>query len=666
MLIESITLYNFRQYFEDQTIHFSKSATRNVTVIHGENGSGKTALLNAFSWCFYGIINLPNETNIINEHAISIAKPGETIEGWVEIVFIDNGKTYYAKRKALAKKDSSERVTYLETNITVEYKDEAGLYKSVNNPTVELNRILPEDLRTYFFFDGERIDNLSKDSGSEDVKKAIKNIMGLEILERAINHTEKARIRFRNELKKYSDVQTINLIEELDKLELQKEELKKQEELQQENMKATNREIHEVETRMKQIDGAKQLQDLRDSKTDELNEVQENLQKIRKEITDLLSKKGYLAFTYSAIQRADEIIKENSDSTTISGVSKKFIEQLLKERVCICGEELVEGSSHFEHINNIKNKLAKSQSNYQIIDFASNLKMMKERKENLLREMKQLKDIEIRGIQEEKKLSEEIDEISEKLSGKDSEEIVKLEDKRKKLLEQKSLTDRRIGAIQAELDKINQEIIKKNNEAKKHQSVEQKGKLTQKRMDVCFQLETTMQGILSVREKIVKAQLQQRITSVYSQFLRKGYHVQLADNYELNVVNDNGNLVGMSQGERQITSLSFIGAIVDIAREQYKKEKKAEFDEGGIYPLVMDSPFGALDSDHRERIAKGIHKLADQVIVIVSTSQWKGEVQEQMAGLIGKEYRLSYNDPRQNKEKPYEFTEVIEVTKQNV
>ena len=31
--------------------------------------------------------------------------------------------------------------------------------------------------------------------------------------------------------------------------------------------------------------------------------------------------------------------------------------------------------------------------------------------------------------------------------------------------------------------------------------------------------------------------------------------------------------------------LSFIGAIVDLAREQYKKENKSAFEEGGIYPL---------------------------------------------------------------------------------
>ena len=72
--MKKLKLKNFRQFYREQTIEFSKSSNRNVTVIHGENGSGKTALLNAFSWCFYGKIDLPNPNNLINEQAINEAK----------------------------------------------------------------------------------------------------------------------------------------------------------------------------------------------------------------------------------------------------------------------------------------------------------------------------------------------------------------------------------------------------------------------------------------------------------------------------------------------------------------------------------------------------------------------------------------------------------------
>ena len=663
MLIQYIRLKNFRQYYQEQTIEFSKSVTRNVTVIHGENGSGKTALLNAFSWCFYGVLNLPNETNIINEHAIACAK--EEAECSVAINFLDSGKEYTVTRKVKAKKLSNGKVTYLEPEVQVDYIANSGLYRPVNNPTVELNRILPEDLRTYFFFDGERIDNLSKESGTEDIKKAIKNIMGLEILERAITHTEKARVRFRNELKKYGNSQIIDLLEELDRMEGKREDLKDQEILQKSNLKALDKQIQEVETRLKQIEGAKQLQSQRDIKQAELLEMQQLNNETKRDLQEKMSKFGYLAFSYSAIQKAEPIIKNIDIGDSITGINRVFIDELISKGNCICGNALTSDSIHLDHLTQLKEKLSKNNYQNNIYEMVGNLKVIKERKLNLITELKNLKKTEVSGIQKLNMLSEELDEISSKLTGKESEEIVELENRRVTLVNQKSLVERRLGVIENEIDIVKKDISDKSNEQKKHQVLEEKGFLTQKRMDALQQLESVMQEILKVREKLVKVQLQERITKVYSQFLRKGYDIQLADNYELNVLNKNRNIVGMSQGERQITSLSFIGAIVDIAREHYK-DQKADFDEGGIYPLVMDSPFGALDSDHRERIANGIHRLADQVVVIVSTSQWKGEVSEQLSNYIGKEYRLIYNDPRQNKEKPYEFTEAVEVESLNV
>jgi len=663
MLIQYIKLRNFRQYHQEQMIEFSKSPTRNVTVIHGENGSGKTALLNAFSWCLYGILNLPNETNIINEHAMAIAN--EEVEGSVTINFLESGKEYTVTRKVRAKKAKDGKITYFEPEVQVNYIEKGGLFKTVNNPTVELNRILPEDLRTYFFFDGERIDNLSKESGTEDVKKAIKNIMGLEILERAITHTEKARVKFRNELKKYGNSLIIKLIEELDKLEGQREDLKEQEILQKNNLITLDKQIIEVEIRLKQIEGAKQLQFQRDSKQAERIDIQKAINETRRSLQEKMSKFGYLAFSYSAIQKADSILKNNGGGDTLTGVSRVFIDEIISKGECICGSTLNSNPIHLEHLQLLKEKL--NLNNYQknIYDMVGNLTVVKERKSNLISELKTLKKNEVIEIQKVNRLAEELDEISSKLTGKESEEIVELENKRVTLVNQKSLAERRIGVIENEIEIVKKSINEKSNEQKKYQVLEEKGLLTQIRMDALQQLESVMQEILKVREKLVKSQLQERITKVYSQFLRKGYQVQLADNYELNVLNENNNIVGMSQGERQITSLSFIGAIVDIAREHYR-DQKVEFDEGGIYPLVMDSPFGALDSNHRERIANGIHQLADQVVVIVSTSQWRGEVSEQLNHYIGKEYKLIYNDPRQNKERPYEFTEAIEVVSANV
>ena len=53
MKIEKIELSNFRQFYGTQELTFSSEKNTNVSVIHGENGHGKTAILNAFKWCLF-------------------------------------------------------------------------------------------------------------------------------------------------------------------------------------------------------------------------------------------------------------------------------------------------------------------------------------------------------------------------------------------------------------------------------------------------------------------------------------------------------------------------------------------------------------------------------------------------------------------------------------
>jgi DNA sulfur modification protein DndD len=662
MLLEEIKLKNFRQYFQEQTIKFSKLSNRNVTVIHGENGSGKTALLNAFSWCFYGKVDLPNANVLINEHAVKEAGPNEEIECAVTIKFNDNEKMYTLKKRVVARKDEQGRVFYGEPEVQLVYK-RGGNSETISNPTDEINRILPENLRTYFFFDGERIDNLSKDNSTGEIKNAIKNIMGLEILERAIKHTKDASTRFRSELKNYGDPKTIHLIEEIEKLEFQKQELGNRRELLVKNLDITKKQIKEIENKLKFIEGSQKLQEEKEQKEDELEQIKAELKKLQKEIMETVSKNGYLAFSYTTVNQSESIVKEKEvKGFGIPGIrSSSFIDDLLERGICICGTAIKEDSSHYSHLLKIKEFLPPKSLDSAIINFKSGIKIVKDARKKFYDLLKEMKQKEIKLQSTERKLYEEIKEIRTRLNEKDSEEISSLIAKLDKLEQIQSSTDREIGAIDYEMKKLTNLLHEKEKIQKKVNSIADKAQLAQKRIDACQTLVQTMEEIYSIREKLVRVQLQERITEVYRQFLRKGYEIRLSEQYELNVYNQNNSKVGMSQGERQITSLSFIGAIVDLAREQYKKEVKNAFEEGGIYPLVMDSPFGALDSDHRERISKGIHKLSDQVIVIVSTSQWRGEVEGQMKEFIGKEYRLKYNDPRINKDQPYEYTEAIEV-----
>jgi len=54
MIIKSITLNNYRLYKGENTLSLSSSDEKNIVLISGENGFGKTTFLHSLIWCLYG------------------------------------------------------------------------------------------------------------------------------------------------------------------------------------------------------------------------------------------------------------------------------------------------------------------------------------------------------------------------------------------------------------------------------------------------------------------------------------------------------------------------------------------------------------------------------------------------------------------------------------
>jgi DNA sulfur modification protein DndD len=95
----------------------------------------------------------------------------------------------------------------------------------------------------------------------------------------------------------------------------------------------------------------------------------------------------------------------------------------------------------------------------------------------------------------------------------------------------------------------------------------------------------------------------------------------------------------------------------------------------------MDSPFGSLDEIYRRQVSKSIPQLANQLVVLVTKTQWRGELEEEISHYIGREYVLVYHSPKPDCEEDaiarvgksyplvkrssneFEYTEIIEVKK---
>lgn len=663
MIIKSITLNNFRQYYGENTIFFSTSNKRNVTVIHGENGSGKTALLNAITWCLYDErLDLPNRDKLINDYKLYLMSPEEETEVYVELTF-QSGDFNYSMRKSVKVKKTLETEMFSHSKPTIELwmTNFAGNTEKVENYTNEINHLIPSNLKSYFFFDGERIDNLSKEDSSEDVKNAIKNIMNINILENAISHTDEVRKRFRKIRSEEGSEEIQSIYENEIKLEKEYEMIeekisnfKSEISTAEESRKATEQQLSEVEE-------MEELMKDKEDKESKLADKKEKLNNLDKDLRHILSNEGYLALTTFISEEIKNNNVDYSNKKGTSSVSKRLIDEIIESGVCICGQEISEDSSHRQHLLDLASSLDDRKDNV-INKLYEQLGMVNEKKNYLIERARQIRSVSNEIRKEKKVLETELEQIQEDLIETDIEKASNLGKKLAELNEsiKKNEIDKRIQ--EEKLKEKKEELDKHKREKEQAEKKQSKVELNRERMEACESILDTFRRILSVREQEVKLRVQERVSDIFDRFLRKSYKVLVSENYTLEVQNQFGKSVALSQGERQITSLAFIAGIVDIAREQEREESNTELDDGGVYPLVMDSPFGALDSNHRERVAGNISKLVNQLIVIVSTSQWEGEVESNMYNLTGKEYKLIYNDPTKNPDEPYEYTRIEEVT----
>ena len=101
MKLISMQIHNFKTFHGlSNPIEFGSSGDKNIIVIFGGAGSGKTNITKALRWLLYGNLPVPRNKaqQIINASAINEANAGEELSYWVALSFNYQGKVYEAKR----------------------------------------------------------------------------------------------------------------------------------------------------------------------------------------------------------------------------------------------------------------------------------------------------------------------------------------------------------------------------------------------------------------------------------------------------------------------------------------------------------------------------------------------------------------------------------------
>jgi DNA sulfur modification protein DndD len=679
MKFKKLILENFRQYYGRQELDLDTTDSKNIIVIHGENGSGKTTILEALSWCLYGELNLINSNAILNEKRFFDLKDDDSAIAKVILIFDDRYKEYMVSREVRVRKfDNKQYFTKDDITFTVKADGE-----EVSSPKTTIEKILSKELKEYFFFDGERIDKLAKPESAKEIEEGIKNIMGISVYEKAIMHLKQVKKDLTEELKKVSDDSINSPFEEKERVEEEIDELK----LKLKNLSIRRdekeRELNLISSELIKVKELESLEKEKNSLKKEKTILNEKLIKTMENEKKYISKYGYLGLSQSLINDIHSFLEEKRVKGELpSGIREQFIQDLLDRGKCICGTKIHKDDEHYKHLEQLlKNTIKKGVEDgflklnaftskyigYQD-EFLSKLQEFHKDKIDLQKSLDNIAG----------KLSDIKSQIEETAYGKSAELVAKQESIEEIIKE----TSEKIGVYKDRIQSLEQELISIEKSIEKYKAKNRQEEVAEKRLELCNKALKILEENYDLITEEVKNKLSSKVSNVFSSII-PSYNAKINQNFELDitkVINDSEIKVATSTGENQIASLSFIGSLVYLAKEWDEKGNSDLLTGAGVYPIVMDSPFGALDKEYRDLISAHLQKLAPQIIVMVSSSQWSYEVEKNLKPYINHEYILQYHTPTETKINEsykvmtiddvqydltvisdYEFTEVVKV-----
>jgi DNA sulfur modification protein DndD len=652
MKLLSIKLCNFRQFYGETPEITIASGQQNTTVIHGNNGAGKTTLLNSFTWVLYEQFTdaFAASDLLVNKRAITETNYGTSVDCWVRIEFEHDHKRYQVKRHCYAWLDQNGKVQYSQAKFYMLVGNESGKwYPPVEQPDDIINQILPESLHHYFFFDGEHIDHIFRKSECQNIAEDTKDLLGVKVLDRAIDHLKKVKRTFTEEMSKIGDIDSQKLSQKHLKLEQEKASLQQKETELKAQLTNQETQKQQLNQQILNLSGSTELKQLKLKLEKQEKILRQNLLEAKETIKQLISSQGYTVLTLGLVENLSQLIANLRQKGELpSGIKKQFVQQLLDRQSCICGTELKEGFAAYEQVKLWMDKAGIADVEEAAIRLEAETQTFTLNAANFWQTIDQQQGKINQYRLELSQVETELDKISQQFRNYPDQDIQTLQQQLDQLEE--SLREGRLeqGLLQQQISQLDKEINQLSKQITKQKVKENKQALAQRRLTATQEAIERMELVRKRLENQFRRSLEQRVREIFSEISFTPYIPRLSSDYQLTLIENTSGIavpVAASTGENQILSLSFIGAIIDRVRLWSEKNTLMGIDSS-TFPIVMDSPFGSLDEIYRRQVAKSIPQLANQLVILVTKTQWRGEVQRETQSYIGKQYVLTYYSPK--------------------
>lgn len=658
MLIKSITLNNFRQFKGNQRLDFSTDADKNVTVLLGDNTFGKTTILQAFNWCLYGVADFPKDSNpdfllnleVANEQAGILQK----CEVFVEVLLSHKDTEYIVRRTQAYVDRAYGSWSALNSQLAVSYK-ENGITKQVREGEERniINSILPQSLSGYFFFDTERVSDIST---RKDLSEAVRGLLGLAPVSNARKHLGSRTLKntaigqWNSALDSDGDERAKNAQDTIARENEKKESLQKEIDNADIELQSLNAQKEKIAEILRDNQSTAELQRQKQQYEKHLEDEKAELMRCNKLFLDFYNNSITTYIALPTMEQAEDFLANaNVDDKGIRDMTEASIRDIIKRGRCICGAPIVSdengetGNDAYNHIMQEMKYLPPAHIGTAIRNF----KQLLETDRRSVSQFYPIAEQQYKEIQKHRdtiaQLEDDISRIDASIFGKENMSSYEADMNRikadiKRMNEKKERCNREIGASTAAIDaaqKVYDSLVSASERNKRlivYLAYAEK---------ICSWIDETY----AEKEQEMRVRLQERVNDIFSRMYHGERRVQIDKYYHVTLfaqLNGKEIITGESEGLKRVKNFAFIAGLVDLAKEKASLGRNATDTiswENEAYPLVMDAPFSNADETHIKNISGVLPEVANQVIMFVMEKDWQ-YAEAVMAPRVGKYCKL--------------------------
>jgi DNA sulfur modification protein DndD len=648
----SLRMHNWRQYLGSQEpILFSTDPDKPITLLLGPNGSGKTGLLNAFTWCLYEdfTAGFGQPDSLI--HDLAVAQGGDPYVE-VQLTLDDDGDEFTViRRRRLADDHSTVRVM----RRPGPGRARAGetLEASVN----DVYNFLPRSLKDVFFFPAESLQTLSITDGvvggGIDLRKAVESLLGFDTYTRASSNLnaavqasmlrtpqqlrdqtiEAAKTKW-EDAKQQLELQRQRRAQLPDLIAQAKDELDRATEIEREHDEAA------IEAWVKERD---RLREDRDAAKTALEAAQARINGFVRETHHALYADGFVEDAIRALNTAER------GGKIPPSVSSDILDRLLEEPdlpCVVCGRPM-DDETH-EYVGFLRDQVTDSNVAANAMNIRGQLRTWQRTLRQQATEAAIAMDADVDALPQVlgglvSRLTDAADDnvISARAALTEAEAALAEFESADRDVPDADASQRAVAHLRG-CERNHNELVRELEGMQglldEAAASENAAKLDYERKAAKQQeyhqkqvVQTLLSDTAEVFDRIAQEMkrygqqdFQRALNQLYRQMINKPYKLEVAENFMVRVlVNDKDR--APSQSEKTALTIAFLGAVAGLA-PQYRSilSREGLGDMGKVrlgkdaFPVVLDAPYSPFDETYAGTITNAIGDLATQLVLTTS------------------------------------------------